>query len=135
MVGRSIQPVRIGRIVAVGLVTFGLVACSGSSATTATGPSTNAEAMCRRVFHDRFLNAAHGTVAAVRSASIGPNAHLGANAFADEQPDAAIAWCWTGAPGNYRSYAVNVSRDRVFMGGVAGPLATSTPPPGEPIIP
>jgi hypothetical protein len=148
-----------GRTAAVGFVALVLcvtTACSGgggphASPTTTTSSShvkattgssgevksahAVAVAKCRAVFGSRFLNAAPGTVAEVRATMIGPGARPGKDAFSDTPPGAITAWCWVGHPGLYRSYAVGPGSERVYMGGIGGPLATTTPRPGPPVFP
>jgi hypothetical protein len=136
---------------------FCVTACSNGGgghalATTTTSPSShvevtpstlrhvrnaqaNAEALCRAAFGTRFLNAAAGTVAEVRTTVFGPGARFGKDAFPGASPRAITAWCWVGNPGLYRSYAVGPGSARVYMGGIGGSLATTTPQPGPPVIP
>jgi hypothetical protein len=95
----------------------------------------SAEALCQSRFGTRYLNSAPGTVAEVRAVTAGPGALATPGAFPGAAPRALAAWCWIGRSGDYHDYAVELGFAPILKGGIAGPLATTTPPPGPPIYP
>lgn len=98
-------------------------------------PASEASKLCASAFSARTLNSATGTVAEVRSLTVGPGIRVAAHAFPGVSGSEVIAWCWTGGPGHFVLYAVADGHAPVKVEGLSGPNATQTPQPGPPPIP
>ena len=125
----------------IGLIvgSFALAACghatTAQSNNAVTSPTTGAARLCSSAFPAHYLNAASGTVADVRSLTVGPGYKPGKNAFVGEADSRTVAWCWTGGPGDYTLYAVVQGHPPLKIEGMSGPRATHTPAPGPGAIP
>lgn len=102
------------------------------SRSQATSPTTEAARLCSSAFGSRYINSAIGTVAEVRTLTVGPGFQPAKDAFSDVPAGQVAAWCWTGAAGAYRLYAVVQGHPPLKVEGLA---VANAPGPGPAPIP
>jgi hypothetical protein len=118
---------------------FGLSSGQGAGAAPSKSLST-ARGLCRSALGAKALNAAPGTIGALRKLIVGPTSvSIATSRFAHVFPGAKgaqiIGWCWTGEPGNYKLYAVAAAYKPVGVEGLRGKTYRMTPAPGPAPIP
>lgn len=128
---------RMAGIALAGLV--GLCALAASLVAVSHGsasPASLATTLCRTSFGSKARNSAPGTVAQLRTVTLGgPQPYKpDLRAFPGVSTDTTIAWCWTGGPRDYTLYAVAVGFKPVMVQQVSGQGAGAGPPPaGRPV--
>ena len=105
--------------------------CTGSAGRESVATSTRAARMCAAALRGGVASARMTTVGDVRAWRVGPNQQPARRSFPGTPDSDPAAWCWTGAAGNFASFAV--ARGQSFgFGSVGGWTRTPSGPPAFP---